>query len=257
MTHLDWSPLGAALLRLRAAGEPLPIWWRDDDAVTVTPALEHLSRMSSRIGLPVHVAVIPGESQPSLASYVEERTHLTPVVHGWRHTNHAPQGAKKAEFGHPRASGHDDITAARRAMDDVFGTEYLPLFVPPWNRIDASFLPDLKTHGFKGLSAFLPRKNKHAGPGIVQINTHIDPMDWHGTRDLKDPDSLILQTANLIHARLDRAQDASEPMGYLTHHLVHSANVWTFSERLLNTLLDGGATAQPIAQLLEPYREPT
>ena len=251
MNRMNWAPLHEALARLRAANEALPIWWRDDDATDFTPALEHLSQASMQTGLPVHLAVIPGNARPKLAGFAAERAHIVPVVHGWRHINHAPPDAKKAEFGRRRVAGGDDIAAARAAMDQVFGGGYQPLFVPPWNRFDASFLPHLKTNGFKGLSTFQPRSSIYAGFGIVQINTHIDPIDWRGSRDLHDPDHLILHTATLIHARLDRTQDSTEPLGYLTHHLVHTSRVWTFSESLLNTLLDGGATAQPIAPLLE------
>ncbi|GIT87619.1 hypothetical protein ROBYS_26350 [Roseobacter sp. OBYS 0001] len=48
--------------------------------------------------------------------------------------------------------------------------------------------------------------------------------------------------------------DASEPLGYLTHHLVHTADVWDFTQQFVSELLDAGALPQPIAPLLEKHR---
>jgi hypothetical protein len=82
--------------------------------------------------------------------------------------------------------------------------------------------------GYAGISAFGRRKAVHPGPGLVQVNTHLDPIDWHGTRVLIDPGRLIAMTAEAI--ALD------EPIGLLTHHLVHDEAVWRFCQAFLERL---------------------
>ena len=96
----DWSPLNSELALWRAEQRPLPIWWRDDDAVEPTPALDRLTALANTLGLPVHAAVIPKLAQPSLAKFCADQDQVIPLVHGWQHVSHAPGGHKKAEFGH-------------------------------------------------------------------------------------------------------------------------------------------------------------
>ncbi|MEE4189733.1 MAG: polysaccharide deacetylase family protein [Roseobacter sp.] len=251
MTGIDFSPLRQALADLRTGAQALPIWWRDDDAITVTPALEELVRLAHEVSFPVHVAVIPDHADKRLAAYACAETAIVPLVHGWRHDNTAPEGGKKAEFGHRRHDGARQVLAARARMDALFAGNYLPVFVPPWNRFDSCFLPALQSAGFKGVSTFTPRQSTEAAAGIVQINTHVDPIDWHGSRGLADPDSIIAVTVRRLYARLEGREDGTEPLGYLTHHLVHTPEVWDFSRRFLETMRDGGAIVQPIKPLLE------
>ena len=49
----------AELARWRAEGLSLPIWWRDDDAIAPTPALERLLALAEQFEAPLHLAVIP------------------------------------------------------------------------------------------------------------------------------------------------------------------------------------------------------
>ena len=76
-------------------------------------------------------------------------------------------------------------------------------------------------------------------PGLVQINTHIDPIFWRGTRGLVPPDTLVAQTVSLLRDRRQGRADRDEPLGYLTHHLVHDADIWEFSRQFLTELGNG------------------
>jgi len=251
---VDWSPLRRMLATLRAENHRLALWWRDDDAVAPTTALEKLNRLSKDLGIPVHIAVIPAGAQPGLATFTKEHSNLIPLVHGWRHRNTAPADVKKSEFGTPRPAGIAELEQAQTRMRDLFGSSYLPMFVPPWNRLDSSFYSALKDAGYLGVSTFTPRTARDAVVNLCQINTHLDPINWRGDRDLKEPDALISETVDLLRARLDGTQDATEPLGYLSHHLVHTPQVWEFSKRYLTELLEGGAEVQPLAPLLETKR---
>lgn len=239
----DWSPLTQELAEWREATLALPFWWRDDDAVSETPALHRLAEMTADVGMPVFVAVIPADADASLARFVERTPHVSPLVHGWAHRNHASPGEKKAEFGSGRRLEEriGEARSGRNRLQDLFGARLNPIFVPPWNRIGSDLLPHLPELGFTALSAFAPRTRAQAAHGLAQINTHIDPIDWRGTRSLVAPERLIAQTVALLRNRRIGVADNSEPLGLLTHHLVHDAAIWSFCAELAGRLMSGPA----------------
>ncbi len=236
---LDWSPLRQELALLRQSGTALPLWWRDDDAVAPTPALDRLLDAGDALNVPVHLAVIPSKAIPSLSAHVAGRDAVA-LVHGWTHDNHAPVGAKKAEFGHPRDGSDDETAKALERMQSLFGDQLLAMFVPPWNRIDDSVVRELAGQGYAALSTFTPRAGR-LNSSLVQINTHIDPIHWRGGGGLADPEGLISLVVQNLSARRRGETDATEPLGFLTHHLVHDDNLWEFTHACLSELLDGGA----------------
>lgn len=237
----DWTPLDTELARWRAAGLILPLWWRDDDAVAPGAALDQLIALSRRHGLPVHLAVIPAGADPSLADLVATTPELIPVVHGWAHQNHAPSGEKKAEFGdhRPLAALRADAERGLSRLRTLFGPQLRPVFVPPWNRIAPGLTTELAGLGFSALSTFTPRSAAEAAPGLAQINTHLDPIDWKGNRSLVDPDRLIARIAGQLADRREGRADPDEPYGLLTHHLVHDAAIWQFIDALVSRLMRG------------------
>lgn len=109
-------------------------------------------------------------------------------------------------------------------------------------------VPKLTDIGYTGYSTFGPREMR---ADIAQINTHIDPIFWRGHRGLVDPEILIKQTVETLDARMDGIQDATEPLGFLTHHLVQDAETWEFSKNFLSEMLEGGALPANIRKILE------
>lgn len=246
----DWTPLERELAQWRREGLHLPVWWRDDDAVAPTAALERLARLAEGRGLPVHIAVIPDLASDTLAGTVNTTPALVPVGHGWRHENRAPEGAKKAEFGHPRPNAVEEITAGLARLEALFGADLLPVFVPPWNRLDHGFAPVLAAAGYRGVSTYGARPAACAAAGLHQINTHIDPVFWRGHRGLADPETLIHGIVERLRRRRSGDEDAHEPLGLLTHHLVHTEDVWRFSADCLAVLRDGGAQVADLRRLI-------
>ncbi|MEX3314101.1 polysaccharide deacetylase [Sulfitobacter sp. PS-8MA] len=240
---IDWSPLRAELARHRADGLSLPFWWRDDDATAPTPALHRLLKLSAELDLPVHIAVIPKTASPDLAEIAGATPLMVPIVHGWAHENRAPEGAKRAEFGHPDADAAAKTEAALRHMRQLFGRDMLAMFVPPWNRIDPSVTSGLAAQGYRALSTFTPRKARRCA-GLVQINTHIDPIAWRAGGGLMPPEAIIAKTIMLLQDRRSGRADCTEPLGFLSHHLVQDAAIWDFARGFLSELLDGGAEAR-------------
>ncbi|MEO0379176.1 MAG: polysaccharide deacetylase family protein [Pseudomonadota bacterium] len=238
--NCDWGPLRAALAACRRDGIALPLWWRDDDAVSATPALDRLSEGADRLGIPVHLAIIPARAEDELVAHVASAP-LIPVVHGWAHADHSGGVGKKNEFLTLRDGAEQDTAQALAHMRALFGAHLSPVFVPPWNRISAEVVKNLPAQGYTVLSTYGARSKAHPAPNLTQINTHIDPIWWKGTRDLIDPAHMIAQACAHLEARRTGDEDATEPFGLLTHHLVHTEAIWTFTAAFLSELLDGGA----------------
>lgn len=238
---LDWGPLRQSLAACRAAGVDVPFWWRDDDAVAVTPALERLMELSGETGCPVHLAIIPAHADPALAAEIDTDV-LIPVVHGWAHADHSAAGEKKNEFQTPRSGAIDEAAQGFARMRALFGDDLRPMFVPPWNRVNDTVVTALPAQGYGALSTFGPRAHVEAAGDLAQINTHLDPIWWKGTRNLVSPEHLIAQTAAHLEARRTGTEDATEPFGLLTHHLVHTPAIWSFTRAFLHEMMAGGAT---------------
>ncbi len=238
---IDWRPLETELDIWQTQGLTLPLWWRDDDAVSVTPQLETLSELSRSLGLPVHLAIIPRDADTGLVEYIGDHAMLIPIVHGWAHKNHAPPEEKKSEFRlhRPMPGIVADARAGFERLHTLFGDRLCPIFVPPWNRVALEVVRELPSLGYRVVSTATPRKARLPAPGLEQMNTHLDPIDWRGTRGLVAPDMLIAQTTDLLRDRRQVRADNTEPFGVLTHHLVHDPDIWTFTEGLLRRLLDG------------------
>jgi predicted glycosyltransferase len=236
---IDWSRLDEALARAQDRDCPIGFWWRDDDAVAHTPKLDRLLNLADRYEAGIGLAVISEAVQQSLADRLQGHETAYALVHGWSHANHAPLDEKKAEFGRHRPVAAMAIEAADslQKAGDCLGERLLPVFVPPWNRIAPELLPLLPSLGYQAVSAFRDRDRHRNVNDLVQINTHLDPIDWHGTRSVADSDALVAQLAGAVERRIDGAADPDEPIGLLTHHLVHDEPIWFFCEQVLDHLL--------------------
>ncbi len=240
--RIDWSSVTNELALWHSAGLTLPLWWRDDDAISATPDLEQLIALSKAVNVPVHLAVIPQMADAGLAARVADCENLIPVVHGWAHENHAPKPDKKAEFGATRGDVTREIETGMTRLKTLFAGRLKPMFVPPWNRIAPQHYSALIKAGFSTLSTFTPRTGQDAAACLEQINTHLDPIAWRQGKTLVAPDQLVAQLSQLLADRRMGVTDNSEPLGLLTHHLVHTPEVWEFSRQALLTLQSGPVT---------------
>jgi hypothetical protein len=230
------------LQRWQDLGLTLPVWWRDDDATTPTPELERLLQIASGFEAPLHVAVIPEPATTELADRLGAASDVFVLTHGWRHQNHAPADRKKAEFGadRPIDAMLKEIGLGRQRLDGLFGSQSLPVFTPPWNRIAPEPVEKLADAGFRAVSTFTPRTTKYAATGLLSVNTHFDPIAWKSGGGLLDPALLDAQLTRELEDRRLGLADNAEPYGLLTHHLVHDDYVWEFTEALLELLAKSG-----------------
>lgn len=80
------------------------------------------------------------------------------------------------------------------------------------------------------------RKTTFPFPGILQVNTHFDPINWRQDRGFIGESSALEQICRHLSASRLVQADIAEPGGVLTHHLVQNDEVWTFCKKLFATL---------------------
>ena len=231
-----WRVVEAELAAWAAAGRIADFWWRDDDAVAPSAALDRLLDFE----LPLSLAVIPQHAELALARHLAGRGQVRVVQHGIAHRNHAPAGAKRTEL--VAGLSLTALGEAATRLADLFGPQRLPVLVPPWNRIAAELVTVLPESGFIGLSTFGARHQRLAAPGLVQINTHADPVDWRARRARSAEDFATIVADALALRRLGQA-DAAEPIGLLTHHRLDDPAI-----EALATDLASIVTAHPAAR---------
>ena len=241
--HLGFTTLRKTLDDLAACGQRVPFWWRDDDAVAASPALDRLIDLAETHAVPLLLAAIPARIEPFLGERLAAAEKTVRVaVHGLAHHNHAPPGEKPAEFGAHRpidALMADAAAGLRIARERLPEAALLPVFVPPWNRLAPDLAAALPGLGYRGLSS-VPGL---AITGLVRLDATLDPIDWRGTRSLRDPEALLQDLATGI------ARDPTRPIGLLTHHLAHDAALWAFVAGLLET-----CCGHPAVTCLDPRR---
>lgn len=239
-----WTDLTGELDRWQAEGRTATFWWRDDDATAPSPALDRLLALQARRAAPLMIAVIPARADPGLAKRLTGIEGISVVQHGWAHANHAPVGASKAELGadRPVALVLGELARGQIVLDGLFG-DWLRLLVPPHNRIAPALARDLPKAGYVGLSTYNPRRGAIAS--LLQVNTHIDIMNWV-TRAFGGEGPALELAVRHLRARRDGSADADEPTGLLTHHLAHDEDAWAFADRFLATV-----AAHPAARLVD------
>lgn len=78
----DWQPLRDELRRWSETGRKVKFWFRDDDAIEPTPALDRLLSLANRFDVPMALAIIPGPTGEALAERLTRESHITATVHG-------------------------------------------------------------------------------------------------------------------------------------------------------------------------------
>jgi hypothetical protein len=231
-----WAALAAELDAWAAAGRRADLWWRDDDAVAPGPKLERLFDVTAATGL--LLAVIPARAEDALGPAVAAAPDVRVGQHGYAHINHAPkgQGLGAWELGLHRgeAAVLAELDAGRERLAALFGARFLPVVVPPWNRIDAALFAPLAARGYRGVSAFGPRR---AGtPGLVVANAQCDPIRWKEGARFAGATKALGALIGHLEARRTGTADADEPTGFLTHHIDLDADGWAFCRRLAATV---------------------
>ncbi len=223
-----WTTLQAELDRWQAA--PAAFWWRDDDAVADTPALRRLLALRTRLGVPLALAAIPARAGASLAQAVGADPAVTVLMHGWDHRDHAASGRHPSEFctGRPPREVSAQLRAGRARLARLLGRPVPPVLVPPFNRIAPELHRAVAAAGISHVSA---DGDFFAFP-LPSRNVHADIIDWHAHTARATVEAVRPLIAALRLRRFGIVP-RSEPIGIMTHHIVHDDAAWTLAEDIL------------------------
>ena len=238
----SWQALFDEAARWRDAGRTADLWWRDDDAVDVGPALDRLLDLHRETVAPLALAVVPAQATTALAQRLAAEPGVDVLQHGYAHTNHATPPDKKIELGlqRPAMIVLGDLGTGWLALERLFAAQALPVMVPPWNRIAEILVPTLPEIGYRGLSTFGPRKRAEPVRGFRQINTHLDLIDWKAGGGFVG--EKVALTALVEALTRSRSRDG-EPIGLLSHHLAMDGGAWDF----LRSVLEATKTTQGLS----------
>ena len=227
----EWAVLGGLLDEAATRQAPVRFWWRDDDAGRPAPALDRLLDLAAQHEAPLALAVVPAWLEPAAQAAIAGSLRVSVLQHGFAHRNAAAPGAKPVELGGTRTAADllAELRSGRALLEETFGALFVSILVPPWNRIEPALLGHLASAGYLGLSTFGRRAASEPAPGLRQINTHLDPIDWRGSRLFVGERAALAQLVRTL-------EGVAEPVGILTHHLDLDEAGWAFIDRLLGLL---------------------
>jgi hypothetical protein len=220
---LGWRRLEAEIAHWREAGHRPRLWWRDDDARTDTPQLRRLIVQVARADLPLCLGVIPDGLDRRLCVAVAPFERIVALQHG---VDHVDRTGAPSEF---RPDESADRVASRLregwAALEGFGRR-LPVYIPPWNAITPNVEAALGLSGHQGLSAWAGLSR----PG--RTDAHIDLLHWRGGPRFAGHERILVRLTEALRLRR-REGRWDDPVGLLTHHLVHDEPAWRFLDELL------------------------
>lgn len=221
---LGWQALKAELAHWRRQGQRPRLWWRDDDAQTVSPALRRLLVHATRADVPLCLAVIPQGLHPALCAVVAPYERIAVLQHGFDHLNKG--GASPSEFD-PETSPQEVAAWLSEGWKMLSGFERrLPVYVPPWNRLTPNVEAALALCGRPTVSAW----SQLSGP--ARVDAHVDLLRWRGSPRFAGRERVLARLTAHLHLRR-RLRAWHEPIGLLTHHLAHDEETWRFLDELL------------------------
>lgn len=182
---------------LTEAGE-LNFWWRDDDVRASKPKFcksnfKFDSRLKNTLSLlqKFHIsgvfAVIPDKFVENGAKQADmlKRFGMPVVLHGLKHENNNVVG-HKCEF--PDSCDNEkalaDILDYQAKFEKIFGHLLLPVFVPPYNSINAGLEQKLLDNGFRLVS------KRNSDGNMKPHDVDIDFMNWQTYKMRSVPDIL-------------------------------------------------------------------
>src|SRR5262245_1711885 len=229
----SWQALADEAARWCDGGHTAQLWWREDDAQDAGPATDRLIALHRQTGVPLALAVVPAHATQDLADHLAGERSIDVLQHGYAHVNHASPSEKKIELGphRPAMLVLGELGTGWLALERLFDRA-LPVLVPPWNRIAPALVPTLPEIGFRGLSTFGHRRPRArpSPPGLVDINTHVDLIDWQGSRGFVGEQAAL---GALVAALAEARTVSHEPVGMLSHHLAMDAGAWDFLSSFL------------------------
>ncbi len=224
--------LKLSLEQRRERGSPVHLFFRDDDVDEDEPTLRRLLQLFLRQDTPINLGVIPGRLTAAGAAFLSGSVSAAPALielnqHGWRHINHEREG-RKCEFGPSRSydEQYADIAKGRARMTESFGSNWFPVFIPPWNRCSEDAYRAVDQLGF---AAFSAKQGNAVAPGysFKEISITVDLIRWRGGVRLKPSEEIVDE----LIEQLSRPQS----IGVMLHHKVMDESAFSLLSSLLDT----------------------
>jgi hypothetical protein len=241
--------------RWQANGLIAKFWWRDDDAQFDNDAFKRLTDLAGSESLPLVLAVSPMLMPDRFVARLNGLRDVSVAAHGYRHINHAT-APLKGEFGPDRP-----LEVMRREIEELAGEfavrfpdRGIAMFVPPWHGLDSRLISDLARVGFKVLSMFESRVSRGLGLAAAQLKTiglalprrsiklrrrsierldcSVSLLNYEGPNITGNPRSLE-KVLRALWARRLGFLPVEQPIGILTHHLLHDEDAWAYLSQIL------------------------
>lgn len=251
MTISAYDSLLAELDAWQKADTTAEFWWRDDDAAEPCVELDRLFRLSQSTGVPCGLATIPARAGEPLRKDVSSQSYIWVLQHGYAHTNHAKGSGKAWELGSHRPASVvlDEMRDGMLKLTQLFKSRFIPVVVPPWNRIDPELLPYLPVMGYRGLSASY-KSHRPVPPGDLRVaDAHCDVLSWKDKPHVRFAglEKCLASLTGHLQAKRQGETDEREPTCVLTHHLVMPPDAWEFMDTLFSITM-----AHPAARWMSP-----
>jgi hypothetical protein len=220
----DWRSVQRELTQWALTGRRLDLWWRDDDTRAPSARLDQLLASAQTVETPLTLAVIPDGDRSDLAARIAFEPLVTVIQHGVDHVNFNRFGpAGEFPLGCPRNTLQTRLARARAQLEAM--PQFMPVFCPPWNAVHPQLALCLAAEGYRGLSAQgEPVSVEH---GLARIDVHLDLLRWKGGARFRGAEAFLKAFVQLARARR-RSEQWDQPIGLLTHHLVHDEAAWRF-----------------------------
>jgi peptidoglycan/xylan/chitin deacetylase (PgdA/CDA1 family) len=205
------------------------VFFRADDIAIPSRGQDRLLQLFMRHQVPLCAAIVPTWITPArwqaICDLVGSHHHLFAWhQHGWNHRNHQRFG-KKQEFGSGLAAAEKEraIKAGRARLGAILGDHFLPVFTPPWNRVDPDTLKALHHLGYGAISRY-GNDRLPSLPGLPDFSVNVD---LHTRKEA----SRDLCWQSLL-AELEQAL-FSGTVGLMIHHQRMNEAAFEVLERLL------------------------
>lgn len=192
----DFAPLLREALAKgldRAPNRKCTIFFRADDIAVPGNMFADMISLFQKHHMPLCPALVPTWLSATRWAGLMELCGSTPELwawhqHGWRHVNHETEG-KNQEFGpgYPEEKKRNDLSRGMARIMELAGEKFVPVFTPPWNRMDTVAMDILGELGFRGISR--SRNAKPAAPESLpdfQVN-----VDLHTRKEPNAQDSML------------------------------------------------------------------
>lgn len=209
------------------------IFFRADNIGAGGSAFRILLALFNYYKIPLALAVVPAWMSIKRLETFRAYTNIEDPLwdwhqHGWRHLNWN-RGEKKAEFSATRTREQqwNDILKGKKKLEQLFNTGFVPVFSPPWNRLDIITLGVLQQLDFSAVSMDcpIPRGAKYS----IRLKNFRIYLDLHA-RKTKNPEFAYDE----LLRDMEEALDQKGYVGIMINHQKMNLSAFDFLQQFLH-----------------------